>query len=432
MNKDPKRAFIETAHREYLKCAACGECRVVCPVYGVSGLEKNVARGRLSLAEALADGELELTDAIAESFENCLLCMACSSRCAGHVDMVEVVLKARAWLAHEKGLNRMKSLAFKALGADRKYRDAGFAAARLARFLLTSRLPDDSGLRLKLSLPQFAPLMERILPALPKKPFIGAADRVYGAEKQRQSVLLFVGCAANYLYTGIARKTVALLGRLGVGVAVLSGQGCCGAPVQAHGDGKTLQKLAENNIHAFSGIPELPIITICSSGGMMLKTGYPRFLAGTELEGKARGISLRTLDISEYLADEIGMDEIKRRVKHKIAGPLTYHDPCHLARGQQITAQPRRLLQAVCEDYREMPDAGSCCGLGGTYGISHAAVSEQILDKKISAIQSMERVPERLATACPACIMQLTHGLYKNGIRIEVNHIVHYLWQALG
>jgi glycolate oxidase iron-sulfur subunit len=431
MKKDPQSDFIETVNREYLKCAACGECRVVCPVYGVSGLEKNVARGRLSLAKALADGELEPSDNIAGSFENCLLCMACSSQCAGHVDMVEVVLKGRAWLAHLKGLHRIKELAFKALGSDRKYQDAGFATARLAQYLFTSPLPENSGLRLRLSLPGFAPLMERILPALPRKPFIGRADQVFKAEKQRRHILLFVGCAANYIYTEIAQETVHLLNRLGVGVTVLSKQGCCGAPVQSHGDIKTLRKLAENNIKVFSGTSDLTIITICSSGGMMLKTGYPHILAGTELEAKALDISLRTMDISEYLVERIGIEEIKHRMKRKITRALSYHDPCHLGRGQQITNQPRVLLREVCEHYEEMPDAGGCCGLGGTYGIGHAEVSEQILDKKILNIASMESVPERLATACPACIMQLTHGFYKKGFHTEVNHIVHYIWQSL-
>ena len=431
MKKDPEQAFIETVNKEYSKCAACGECRMVCPVYGASGLEKNVARGRLSLAKALVDGDLELTDNIAESFENCLLCMACDTHCAGHVDMVDVVLKTRALLALKKGLPGIQALAFQALGADRKYQDAGAAAARLTQSLFMSKLPETSGLRLKLSLPQFAQLRQRLLPAMAEKPFIGKQDKVYDAEKHRQSILLFVGCASNYIYTGIANKTVQLLNRLGVGVIVLSGQGCCGAPVQAHADTKALIKLAGNNIQAFSKIVQLPIITICSSGGMMLKTAYPRILAETEIAAQALDISRRTMDISEYLVERIGIEQIKSQVKQKIPRTLSYHDPCHLGRGQRITSQPRALLQAVCEDYAEMPDAQACCGLGGTYGISHAEISEQILDKKISNIGNMDRVPSKLATGCPACIMQLTHGLYKNGLRIEVDHTVHYLWQAL-
>ena len=41
---------------------------------------------------------------------------------------------------------------------------------------------------------------------------------------------------------------------------------------------------------------------------------------------------------------------------------VTYHDPCHLARGQGITEQPRAILRKVA-DINEMP--AICCGSGG-------------------------------------------------------------------
>ncbi len=431
MKTDLQQDFIETINKEYKKCAACGECRMVCPVYGVSGLEKNVARGRLALAKAVADGDLDLTDTMADSFENCLLCMGCVTQCAGGVDMVEVVLKSRAYYVAKKGLPMAKNLAFKALTTDRKYQNMGAAGARKAQALFMSTLPETSGLRLKFSLPGFSELGQRILPALPATPFITRQDRVYKAEQQKQSVLLFVGCAGNYLYPGIPEKTLAVLNTLGVEVMVLSGQGCCGAPVQAHADTNTLKKLAVNNVQLFSKHRDQKIITICSSGGLMLKKHYPRILAGTKFEAQALDMSRRTMDISEYLVDRIGIENIKSRIKQKISLTLTYHDPCHLGRGQQITTQPRKLLQAICENYLEMPDAKVCCGLGGTYGFSHAKISEQILDKKINTIAGMTKIPARLATGCPACIMQLVHGLHKHSLSVEVGHIVAFLHRAL-
>jgi len=120
MKNDSEQEFIEVVNKEELNCAACGECRMVCPVYAVSGQEKNVARGRLALAKAVADGKLELTETIALSFENCLLCMACVENCAGHVNMIEVVLKSRAFLSSKKGLPKGQALTLKALTADRK------------------------------------------------------------------------------------------------------------------------------------------------------------------------------------------------------------------------------------------------------------------------------------------------------------------------
>ncbi len=427
MKKTIHQAFVETITREYLKCAACGECRMVCPVYGVEGFERNVARGRLALARGLAEGDLELTDRVQASFDNCLLCMACVENCAGHVDMVEVVLKSRAYVASQRGVPKVKALAFKALGSRRKYQDLGAAGARAAQSICTAVLPENSGLRLKL-----ARLNYSILPTLARRPFIGSRDRTYGSDKPKK-VLLFVGCAGNYIYDSIPRKTVALLNALDVGVIVLADQGCCGSPVQAHADSTTLETLAVNNVEVLSGseFMDCPIVTICSSGGLMLKHHYPGILSQTQFETHAKDISCRTMDISQYLVDRIGIDTIKSRIKQKIPQTLTYHDPCHLGRGQGITAQPRALLKAVCDHFAEMPDAAMCCGLGGTYGLSHTDVSRQILDKKTDGFAAMDPVPSWVATGCPACIMQLRHGLSRVMPGITVGHTVEFLWQAI-
>ncbi len=40
------------------RCAKCGQCRSVCPVFIETGDEAGVARGRISLAEALLDGRI--------------------------------------------------------------------------------------------------------------------------------------------------------------------------------------------------------------------------------------------------------------------------------------------------------------------------------------------------------------------------------------
>ncbi|MBU1697195.1 MAG: (Fe-S)-binding protein, partial [Proteobacteria bacterium] len=365
------------------------------------------------------------------SVGNCLLCMACVANCAGQVNMVDIVLKSRAYMISEKSLSRVKALALKTLTCKRKYQDMGAASARAAQLVLMAKLPEKSGLRFKLSLPRFFEIRQKGLPPIAKHPFIGRQDREYKAAHQTQEVLLFVGCAGNYIYTQIAKKTIQLLNRLDVGVKVLSSQGCCGAPAHAHADTNTLETLAKNNIHAFSTPLKQPIITICSSGGLMLKKQYPQIFQGTRLAARAVAVSRRTMDISEYLTEQVGIEKIISRIKQKITLPLTYHDPCHLARGQQITAQPRALLKAVCHHYIEMPDAQLCCGLGGTYGITHTQISEQILGKKIQQVAGMTPVPAHLATGCPACIMQLTFGIENRALRVKVGHIVEFLWQAL-
>ena len=49
------------------RCAKCGQCRSVCPVFIETGDEAGVARGRISLAEALLDGRIGFTPRVRES-----------------------------------------------------------------------------------------------------------------------------------------------------------------------------------------------------------------------------------------------------------------------------------------------------------------------------------------------------------------------------
>ncbi len=51
-----------------------------------------------------------------------------------------------------------------------------------------------------------------------------------------------------------------------------------------------------------------------------------------------------------------------------ITEPVTYHDPCNLARTGWVVEQPRELLKAFCPNYVEMtPNRRDniCCGGGG-------------------------------------------------------------------
>ncbi len=133
---------------------------------------------------------------------------------------------------------------------------------------------------------------------------------------------------------------------------------------------------------------------------------------------------MAVMDLSSLLHELLAGHNLK-----KIDRSITYHDPCHLAKGQGITAAPRKLLYRTCSDFREMPGADSCCG-GGAFAFYNYNTSMGILDKKISAIK--ETGAEIVTTCCPSCIMQIRHGLLKNDLAASVAHPVEILAQSLG
>ncbi len=64
-------------------------------------------------------------------------------------------------------------------------------------------------------------------------------------------------------------------------------------------------------------------------------------------------------------------------------------------------------------EFHEMEDAGSCCGLGGTYSVYHYDTSKKIGAKKASSITGSGAA--LVATDCPGCIMQLQDSINHAG-----------------
>jgi Fe-S oxidoreductase len=98
--------------------------------------------------------------------------------------------------------------------------------------------------------------------------------------------------------------------------------------------------------------------------------------------------------------------------KSKVLGPITYHDPCQIARNGGVIDEPRFILRHLTDDYREMspePKYNWCCGGGG--GL--VALGEETLDFRMkSASVKVDQVKNTkakvLATACENCHTQLS------------------------
>ncbi len=113
--------------------------------------------------------------------------------------------------------------------------------------------------------------------------------------------------------------------------------------------------------------------------------------------------------------------------KSKNPQPVTYHDPCNFGRSCNITDEPRVILEASCQDFREMyPNRGEnwCCGGGA--GLS---AMDDILEFRmnISGKKKLEQVKETgaqyLAAACSNCKRQLTQLMEYHKMDVEVGGV---------
>jgi len=72
-------------------------------------------------------------------------------------------------------------------------------------------------------------------------------------------------------------------------------------------------------------------------------------------------------------------------------------------------------------DFIEMEGADSCCGLGGSFGITHREESVAIQARKIQSITQTNA--EAVVTSCPGCLIQLMDGIRRHRLPVKAMHI---------
>ena len=287
--------------------------------------------------------------------------------------------------------------------------------------ILFKKLPKDSGLHLRFP----APYLEkgRTLPPITAKPFRERVPEVIPGDSQQPTVLFFTGCGINYMYPAIGEAFLKALKFLGVTVIVPKDQACCGLPAVSAGASKTIESLADQNLAAINRHNFDYIVTACASCNSGLGNIYAEM--GDEFEE----MSAKVMDIFVFLVRHGLPEKLETLPKAEQRIKVTYHDPCHL-RNQGITKEPRQILKALPQvEFVEMPDAGTCCGLGGTYSVYHYEHTKRIAARKAGNVASSGA--ELVATDCPGCIMQLQDGINHAEGTQRALHILELLAEAL-
>ena len=226
----------------------------------------------------------------------------------------------------------------------------------------------------------------------------------------------FIGCGIDIVQQKSGNATLQLLRKTGRQVHVLDNC-CCGLPARSFGDLPVAQNLAKKNLETVSSGQYDVIVTDCSSCASFLKTYPSLFSEEDSLFEAATQFSTGIRDLTEWL--DIA------RVPTAAAGQalrVTYHDPCHAARGQRLVKEPREALKKIPEiEYIELPEADWCCGGAGAYALSQFDLYRQVLDRKIGNVKATGA--DIIATSCPACIIHLSYGVRKHGLTTRVCHI---------
>jgi len=411
------------------QCMHCGLCLPTCPTYDATKIERHSPRGRISLMRAIADGRLDVTRTFADEMYFCLGCLACMTACPAGVNYAELFEHARAE-AESSGVlrspkrNLIRAVAIRWLFMDLSHLRLAGRLIRFYQWLGLQALIRGSGV-LKL-LPKRLRELEAITPDIQPKfsaELIAPVTPAIGRKKYR--VAMLIGCAQDLIFSNINLDTVEVLARNGCEVITPHKQLCCGSLHAHNGEWEMARELARKQLEQFPPDQFDAIITNAGGCGSHLKHYHKLLADDPAYRDRAVLWDKKVKDIHEWLM-EIG---VQPPSNHAPAQVVTYHESCHLAHGQKITAQPRQLLNLIPNlKLIELPESTWCCGSAGIYNIVQPDMANELLDRKLNHIQSTGA--SIVANGNPGCLLQLINGAKQKGMKLRVVHPVTLLAEA--
>lgn len=335
----PPREVIEEI-KPLRDCIECLCCVSACPALLVTEFAgPTVIRQEMRLALEPRDSGDRITDAIKKGLFYCTTCKRCVEVCPKDIDIPGKAIEKLRELANRRGLT-------------------------LPRHREVARLVQETGRSVERTGVTFLEQVPEVIE--PDGPVRG-------------EVGFFVGCMFNGRVPQTALDAMEVMKRNGIRVIIPHEQVCCGSPLIRTGQTSIVDSLKERNIKAFVSRGIGTVMTICAGCGATLKNDYE-----TPFVVK---------DVTEILT-EYGIEP-----PAKLDVRATYHDPCHLLRGQGIREQPRELLRQAVKEFVEMPV--QCCGAGG--GVRSGVPEEAMALGAMRGEAVKATGADVVVTVCPFC-----------------------------
>ena len=372
-------------------CVSCGRCQDACPAYeaGKPLSPRNVVQDLVRLMNASGTGAGVHGDPIsAETLWSCTTCGACPTVCPLGISPMRMITDMRRHLIGEGRLRGSPATALQK--TDRAGNPWGMSPAE--------RLGWAAGLDVPLA-----------------------------AQHPDFDVLYWVGCAAAYDRRAqkIARSVVRLLQAAHVNFAVLGPEErCTGESARRMGDELLFQQLAEQNVATLAQRGVRRIVAHCPHCVNSLLNDYPQ--AGGRYE---------VVHHSQLLAELVAAGRLPRLEDRDGAGPITYHDPCYLARAVGVVDEPRAVLAAaqggnhlpIIELPRNRQDT-SCCGGGGGRMWFDDPPRERVGQGRVREIVATGAAT--VAVSCPFCLIMIGDGVAAEGPSMRVRDIAELMAEA--
>lgn len=366
--------------KEFRRCIECWSCVAGCPVvkeawedYGGPLEMRKLAE--LNLRKDILD---RVSIAFAEGVYNCTTCKTCVEVCPQEIEIPKKAIQKLRNRAVEKGLAKEQHKKVSKLVVDTKR-----SVSRETT------------------------------------PFLETIPEVIG---EGEPVLFFTGCMIDYRLQELGKSVVKVLNNNRFRVIIPKEQECCGSPLLKVGMREVGESQALKTIKLFSAYSKKfdtsEVVMACPGCSSTMKEDYPEIAEQHHLK-----IPFKIYDINEFLVDL----DLKPLKPLKIS--VTFHDPCHLNRGQNIKEEPRILLNKIPRlKLIEMMNSDQCCGAGGGARSGNKPLSLRIGLRKAQYIKDTNT--DAVVTSCPFCTYQLKEIIQEAKLKQKVYNVIELLDMA--
>jgi L-lactate dehydrogenase complex protein LldE len=232
-----------------------------------------------------------------------------------------------------------------------------------------------------------------------------------------------VTCVNDAMFPETGKAVVRLLRRLGVDVDFPAGQTCCGQPMVNTGYLDEAVPVVRTFVDAFKGYDAVVTPSgSCAGSARHQHSIVARRSGDPGLETAVSELSPKVYELSEFLVDVLGVEDVGAYFPHTV----TYHPTCHSLRMLGVGDRPMRLLEQVRGlRIRELPAAEQCCGFGGTFALKNSDTSVAMGNDKARHVG--ETGAEVLVAGDNSCLMHIGGMLSRQRSGIRVMHLAEVL-----
>lgn len=227
----------------------------------------------------------------------------------------------------------------------------------------------------------------------------------------RRNTLYYPGCLAKFAAKELSEKYQKILKKLNIDFIMLpNAELCCGSPLENSGHPDIAKEMAEKNFKIFKEHGVRKIITNCPGCYKVFAKDYPKMVPGWDIEVEHTVVTL----LRHF---EKNPPKVEKRIT------ATYHDPCHLGRHVGLYEEPRKLLNLLGVDLKEMELSGKdslCCGGGSGVKTNYPELANAVAKERLEIAKKAAII---LITPCPMCFKHMEANA--EGINvIEISELI--------